>query len=299
MSARSAPAARAPVASTLLRATRPRHGIKNVLVLAAPAAAGQLSEGETLLKVAIAVAAFWLAAAGLYLVNDVVDAAEDRRHPRKASRPVASGALDARLALRVGALLIAAGLLIAASAGWPFLAVTALYVLVGLGYVFWARRVAILDVAAVACGFFLRAAGGAVVIDVPMSRWFAIVASFGSLFLVAGKRQGERMRDAHGAPAARATLDLYPLAYLREVVTVSAAVTIGAYCLWAFERADGGAGRLFELSIVPFVLFMLRYLLLIERGTAEEPERLVLSDPGLLAAAAAWCVTFMLAVTLE
>jgi decaprenyl-phosphate phosphoribosyltransferase len=136
-----------------------------------------------------------------------------------------------------------------------------------------------------------------VAIDVPVSRWFAIVSLFGSLFLVAGKRQGERLRFGDSAGEIRPTLAHYSAQYLRQVVLVAAAVAIGAYCLWAFERADAANAVLFELTIVPFVLFMLRYMLLIEEGRAEEPEALVLNDRGLLAAALVWCVLFGLAVT--
>jgi decaprenyl-phosphate phosphoribosyltransferase len=300
----AAPAAAAPVAGgvrtarALLECCRPRQALKNLLVLAAPAAAGRLDSGDVRLQVAVAFAAFTLTASGLYLLNDVHDAAADRRHPDKARRPIADGRLGERLARAVAGLLIAAGLAAAATLGPAFLGVVATYVAIVLLYIVWARAVPVLDLAAVASGFYLRAAGGAVAIDVPVSRWFAIVALFGSLFLVAGKRQGERIRFGDLAGETRPTLARYSVQYLREVVLVAAAVTIGAYCLWAFERADVANAALFELTIVPFVVFMLRYLLLVEDGRAEEPEALVLHDPGLRASAALWCVLFGLAVTM-
>ena len=147
------PQAAAPgrgTAAALLASARPRQALKNVLVLAAPAAAGQLLDLGVLAQVAGAFAAFTLTASGLYLFNDVHDARLDRLHPRKASRPVASGRLSARTALAAGAVLVAAGLGTAALVGLEFLGVVAAYAAIIGCYITWARDVVVLDLAAAA-----------------------------------------------------------------------------------------------------------------------------------------------------
>jgi decaprenyl-phosphate phosphoribosyltransferase len=134
-------------------------------------------------------------------------------------------------------------------------------------------------------------------VDVPLSRWFLIVASFGSLFMVAGKRAGEHAELGEERTATRSTLGVYSLTYLREVRVIAAAVTLLAYCLWAFEQAGRSPGAaLFELSIVPFVVFILRWALLLEADRERAPEDLVLGDRGLQAAALAWAVVYGLGV---
>jgi decaprenyl-phosphate phosphoribosyltransferase len=279
----------------VLTAARPRQWLKNLLLVAAPMATATLHEADVLVHVSAGVAAFCLASSGLYLLNDAHDAAEDRTHPLKVRRPVASGVLSTRAALVSGAGLIGAGLALGVAVRWEFAGVLALYVMLTLAYIVVLRTVAVLDIVTVASGYFLRAAAGAVAIDVPLSRWFAIVAAFGSLFLVAAKRQAEH--TARGAAQdVRTTLGVYTAAYLRNVVTITVAVSITGYCLWAFERADAGGPLLFELTIAPFVVFILRYLLLVEHGHGEAPEDVVLGDRMLLASAGVWCALFAAAV---
>ena len=284
-------------AGALLRATRPLQWSKNLLVLAAPAAAVKLGDGDALVSVVLAVLSFTAASAGLYLVNDVLDRDEDRAHPVKRARPVAAGELAVSTATAAGVALIAVGLALAVAVGWAFAAVVAGFAALALAYSLGLRSVAVIEMGAVASGFILRALGGAVAVDVPVSRWFVIVASFGALFVVSGKRLAELISSEGGAaPSARVVLRAYSPHYLRQITTSALAVTIGAYCLWTFERAEDGGSPWFELSIAPFTLFLLRYLLLLERGRGETPEELVLRDRELFALEVAWCVLFAVAV---
>ncbi|HEV2075244.1 MAG TPA: decaprenyl-phosphate phosphoribosyltransferase [Thermoleophilaceae bacterium] len=284
---------REPLPRALLRAARPRQWTKNVLVLAAPGAAGVLTQAPSLARTAVAFAAFSLAASGTYLLNDVRDVEADRAHPRKRRRPVASGAVSEPLAVSVGVLLVAAGLGLAAAVNLMLVGLLVLYVALGASYTLWLKHVAIMDIAIVASGFVIRAVAGGVAVGVPISRWFLIVASFGSLFMVAGKRHGEHLDLGDARAKVRATLSEYSRDYLRYVLTTASAVTITAYCLWAFEQSGQHSGAvLFELSIVPFVLFMLRYALLLGHGRGSAPEDLVLGDRGLQLAAAAWVLVY-------
>jgi decaprenyl-phosphate phosphoribosyltransferase len=259
---------------------RPRQWVKNVLVFAAPAAAGVLTHRDALLYSIAAFVVFCMAASGTYCLNDVMDLEADRRHPVKRHRPVASGVVPPRLAVLVGVGLLALALTVSAAIGRPKLAlVVAIYVGVQIAYTLWLKHEAILDLGAVAAGFVLRAIAGGVAAQVPLSNWFVIVACFGSLFMVAGKREAEVVLLGDEGQQHRATLAAYTPTFLRYVRAVASAVAMTAYCLWAFERAHGSAGAIwFELSIVPFVLGVLRYALLVDAGHGGAPEDVVLGD---------------------
>ncbi len=248
--------------------------------------------GDVLWKVGLAFLAFCLVSSGTYLLNDLCDVESDRLHPTKRRRPIAEGSLSASLALGIGLVLIVCGLAVAATIRLEFLVVVLLYIALTTTYTLWLKHVAVLDIIAIASGFILRAVGGGVAVDVPLSRWFVIVASFGSLFVVSGKRHGEHV-DLGEGQVVRPTLGGYSRRYLVHVWTMASGVTVAAYCMWAFEQAPRDATvPLYELTIVPFVTFMLRYALLLEAGHGEAPEDVVLGDRVLLAVAAVWVGLF-------
>ncbi|MFN2557684.1 MAG: decaprenyl-phosphate phosphoribosyltransferase [Nitriliruptorales bacterium] len=278
----------------LVRTARPRQWAKNVLVFAAPAAAGVLLQPRSLARTLGAFGIFCLAASGVYFFNDIADVVEDRRHPRKRFRPIAAGIVPIRLAT-----VLALGMLLSSVVGgWltlgsPFAAVVGGYVVLTIAYSLRLKHIAIVDLAGVAAGFVLRAIAGGVATGVPISSWFLIVASFGSLFMVAGKRHAEHADLGDNRVETRLVLAEYSLAYLRYIRFIASSVTIVAYCLWAFQEAAEGGGVWSELSIVPFVLGILRYALLLEAGHGEAPEQIVLSDRPLQVFGVLWVITFL------
>jgi decaprenyl-phosphate phosphoribosyltransferase len=297
---RAATATDESLALGLLRTARPKQWAKNVLVAAAPGAAGVIEEARPAALTILAFVVFCLATSGTYFVNDARDVEADRRHPVKRRRPVAAGAVPLSLAYTVGAILISAAVLTCVvAAQLELLGVVAIYVGLSVAYSVWLKHVAILDLAAVASGFVLRAIAGAVVVDVPVSDWFLIVASFGSLFMVAGKRYAE-LREMGAVPAAgsRPALAAYSLPFLRYVWALASAVAVTAYCLWAFEVAgDEGGFPWSKVSVLPFVVAILRYALEIDEGKGgETPEDVVLGDPALQLVGLAWLLTFALGV---
>ena len=275
----------------LAAAVRPRQWLKNVLLLAAPAAAGVIADGHVLARSAVAVTAFCAASAAGYLINDVRDVAEDRVHPRKRQRPIASGCVGPRLAVAVAAVLVVVAAMLGAWLGWRFLAALGGYVALTLAYSLCLRAIAIVDLAAVTGCHVVRASAGGLAVGVPLSRWFLIVTGFGALFVVAGRRLCEVGERARGEVATRSTLDEYSPEYLRQVVTLSAAVAITAYCLWAFEHHNDAG--LAAASVVPLMLFLLRYALLLDQRRGDTPEDLVLGDRALGAMAACWVALFL------
>ena len=276
----------------LLRAflvtARPRQWAKNVLVFGAPITGGVLLQPIPFARTVLAFVAFCLAASGIYYVNDIVDRDSDRAHPVKRRRPVAAGRVPVGLAGVVAVVLLLGGLMVAIlGVGARLAGVVGIYILLSLAYTFVLRSIVLLDIAAVAGGFVLRAVAGGVAVDVPLSSWFLIVACFGALFIAAGKRRSEHASLGAGRGDHRRTLDEYSDQFLRYIVGSSSTVTIAAYCLWAFE---GEAGRSLQsgLSIIPFVLGIYRYVMLMESGQGGAPEELVLRDRSLLAFGAAW-----------
>jgi len=280
----------------LLRAVRPRQWVKNVLVLAAPLAAGLITDRGVLLHTAVAFVAFCSVASAVYLLNDVRDVAEDRRHPTKRLRPIAAGELSPRVALAISVVLLAAGLAAGYATNLALGSTLLTYVTVQIGYTLGLKHQPVLDLAAVASGFLLRAIAGGVASGLYLSPWFLLVASFGSLFMVAGKRYSE-IHTIGAAAGTRHSLGYYSESYLRFVWVLAASVTVTSYSLWSFEQAAATAGVPWaEISLAPFVLGLLRYAVDIDRGTAGTPEDIVFSDRVLQAIGLAWAITVFLAV---
>jgi len=285
---------RAPraVAVGLLRAARPRQWVKNVLVAAAPAAAGLLLEPAVLATVALAFLALTAVAAGTYLFNDVADREEDRAHPRKRRRPIASGLVAPRTAVTAGAGLVAAGLGLAALVSPGFLAACVAYLAMTGAYTLRLRRVPVVDLLTIAALFVLRVAAGALAVGVPLSRWFVAVTLAGAIFVVAGKRHGERCLGL-GDATRRPTLSVYTGPGLLLLGGGAAVLALTAYAGWALQAPDAGAALPWhELSVLPFAAFLGRYAALAARGRAGAPEEVVLGDRPLLALAALWLATF-------
>ena len=277
----------------LLRAMRPKQWTKNVLVAAAPGGAGVLTQSTAAGKTALAFAAFCLVSSATYLLNDIGDREEDRRHPEKRDRPIAAGELSVRAAAVAAVVLLLAGLGIAASLRLAFVGLLAGYLAVTLAYTVWLKHVAVFDIAVVASGFIFRGVAGGLAVDVPISRWFLIVTSFGSLFIVAGKRYSEHITMGAERETTRATLATYSRDYLRYVWTMASAVTLGGYFLWAFEQSKlEGSIPWFELSIAPFTMGILRYALLLDEGAGGAPEEIVLRDRPLQLLGLIWLVVY-------
>lgn len=282
----------------LVRTARPKQWTKNALVFAAPAAAGVLDEPDQLLRTLVAFVAFCLAASGTYFFNDALDAHADRLHPTKQFRPVAAGHISERLAKIIAVILVVLGIAVAIPIqGGELAAVVAGYVALTLTYSAWLKHEPVVDLGAVAAGFVLRAIAGGVATGVEISDWFLIVAGGASLFMVTGKRYAEQIELGDASGAHRATLTAYSRGYLSYVRAVASGVTIMAYCLWAFESAARSGTQLwFEISIVPFVLAILRYAHVIEQGRGGAPEDIILSDRVIQVLGLLWAVSFAIGV---
>ena len=282
----------------LVRTARPKQWVKNLLVVAAPGAAGVLTDPTQILRTGVAFVALCLAASGTYFLNDALDAEADRQHPVKKHRPIASGLVSVRLGKIMAGVLLALGIAVAAPINHGQLAaVVAGYAALTVSYSLWLKHEPVVDLGAVAAGFVLRAVAGGIATNVPLSNWFLIVAGAGSLFIVTGKRHAEQQELGDAGGSHRSTLDEYSPGFLSFVRSVGASVTITAYCLWAFEQASRVGDVLwFRASIVPFVLAMLRYAHIVEQGGGGAPEEIVFEDRVLQVLGVLWLVAFVLGV---
>jgi decaprenyl-phosphate phosphoribosyltransferase len=263
----------------LVTAMRPKQWAKNVLVFVAPAAAGVLREPYSIRLTLMGFVAFCMVSSATYLLNDVLDVESDRRHPTKRFRPIASGALPVPLAFAASLVLFLGGVSVAAWDNWVLAGVVAGYAALTTAYSFWMKTIPVVDLVVLSGGFILRLLGGAYAAGVEVSDWFLLVSLFGSLFIAAAQRNAEKVELGEEAASLRPTLGVYSTEYLGLVRGVAAAAVLMSYCLWAVEKADeGGVTPWLQLSIVPFVIAILRYALLVDRGEGSAPEDVILHD---------------------
>lgn len=282
----------------LLKAMRPRQWIKNLLVLAAPVFSGRLTDGHTLLHAAYAFVAFCLISSSVYLINDTRDIAEDRAHPRKRFRPIAAGWVTPGLAATTAVVLMVVSIGFSTLVTWQLGAVVATYAATNLAYCFWLKDEPVIDIAIIASGFLLRAVAGGAASGIQLSQWFLLIASFGSLFMAAGKRYAEVVMVGEGEAATRRSLQGYSGSYLRFVWSVASALLIMSYALWAVSLPDRTSVPYASISMAPFILAVLRYAVDVDAGRAGEPEEIALGDRVLQGLAVAWAALVALAVYL-
>lgn len=265
-----------------------------------PAAAGELFSRHALVQLALVFVLFTACAAAVYLVNDARDAGADRAHPTKRHRPVAAGQVPVPVAYAVGGVLAVLAPAAAARLCSPAVAaLLAAYLGMQLAYCISLKHVLVVDLAVVTTGFLMRAMIGGLALGIPLSRWFLITTGFGALFMVSAKRYSEAVQMAGNAGATRALLTEYTTDYLRFVWQLAAGVAVLGYCLWAME--EGGVPHTSvlpwrQLSMVAFILAVLRYAVFADRGTAGEPEDVVLRDRALALIGLVWMAMYGLAV---
>ena len=298
------PAGRPPrnLAIGLIKAVRPRQWMKNLLVLLAPVAAlggdVRYDYREVAIKVAIAFVAFSLAASCVYLVNDVRDVEADRQHPTKRFRPIAAGVVPVWLAYTLAAVLGVAALAISWLASPNLVIVIAIYIAMQMAYCFGLKHQAVLDICIVSSAYLIRAIAGGAAAGIPLSQWFLLVMTFGSLFMVAGKRYAELQLAERTGAKIRKSLESYTASYLRFVWTLSATAMVLCYGLWAFER-DGTNASWYAVTIIPITIAVLRYAVDVDGGLAGEPEEIASKDRVLQLLLLAWIGTIGAAVFLS
>jgi len=294
MSAGPAISARSVAAADVLRLLRPSQWVKNLLVFAALVFSRHLFQPSSVGRSVAAFVSFCLLASAAYVLNDVRDADNDRRHPAKKTRPVASGRVPVPLALGIAAILASVALAIAASLGASFAQIAAGYAILQVLYSFALKDMVIVDVMAIAAGFVLRAVAGGVVIDVEVSPWLVICTFLLATFLGFSKRRHEVVLLEEGAAEHRASLREYSPYFLDQMIAVVTASTVVAYAIYTVSPEVREKLHTDQLYLtIPFVLYgIFRYLYLVHRREGGgNPTRELLTDRPLWVNVVLWIGT--------
>jgi 4-hydroxybenzoate polyprenyltransferase len=269
----------------IFKTMRPRQWTKNLLVFAALIFSQNLGNLPMLRDTTIAFIIFCLLSGSVYTLNDLLDLKQDRTHPKKSQRPLASGKLQPPIAIVSGSILVVLSL---ANAFWlntnfGFIALG--YFILQIAYSTALKHVVILDVLAVSIGFVLRAIAGAEVITVPISSWLLVCTILLALFLSLGKRRHEIILLEDNAANHRKILYEYSPALLDQMISVVTASTVVAYALYTMSAETINKFQTDNLKYtIPFVLYgIFRYLYLIhQRSEGGSPEKILLNDRPLL-----------------
>ena len=278
------------IAGSLLRLARPKQWTKNGFVLAGVLFAEKAASASHVLDALLTFLAFCLLSGAVYAFNDVLDVEEDRKHPLKRLRPVASGEVPVPAAVVYAALLVAAGLALCfyvnvgvGTAGLAYLALQAVYTP-------FLKHMAILDVMSISAGFVIRALAGVAAVNSPISPWLIVCTGLLTLFLGFSKRRHELATLGDGAVGHRKNLRDYSVPLLDEMMNIMISATIIAYTLYTFtvyERQD----EIFMMASIPFVVYgVFRYMLLVHRDGGGNPDTLVLADRPLQISLFLWLV---------
>ena len=284
----------------ILVSVRPRQWTKNLIIYFAffftINQAWSLDEsGEAarlFARTTVAFILFCLITGAVYLLNDVLDAEQDRHHPRKRHRPIAARALPAPLALSVATALGVGGLALAFALSPPFALVALIYLAIMVAYSTYLKRLIIVDVMAISAGFVLRAAAGAVALDVTISPWLYVCTSLGALFLGFAKRLNEVVLAGESGPLQRETLEEYTPRLLEQLIAIVAPATLVSYILYTFTADFLPENQVMMLTI-PFVMYgLFRYLYLVHhRNLGESPEEVLLTDVPLVLDIVLWLLS--------
>jgi len=289
------------VIGALIASLRPRQWTKNLLLFAGVLFSRQLGDPALALRAAAGFLAFSLLSGCVYLMNDVRDIEEDRRHPTRRLRPIASGRLPVRAAWIALVPVLATVVALSAWLGPGFSLVAGIYLVVNLAYTFFLKKQVLIDVFVIASGFVLRAIAGVEVLlpvspGTELSPWLLMCTFFGALFLALGKRGRELSNAGEDAHTKRAVLEHYTPQLVDGLLLVAAAASLMSYSLytiWPDTVAKFGTERL--LWTVPLVAYgIFRYLYLAwSARSSEDPSQVLLTDRPLAA-----CVLLYLAAVL-
>lgn len=264
---------------------RPRQWTKNVVVFAALVFSHRLFEPEFFFKTILAFFLFCFVSGSVYILNDLVDLEQDRKHPQKSKRPLASGKLNPSTAITFGIIIMIVSIITSYRLSVPFGIVATSYLILQIIYSFYLKHLVILDVFSVAAGFVLRVVAGAEVIQVPISSWLLICTILLSLFLAMSKRRHELILLEENAIHHRKILYEYSPYFLDQMISVVTSSTVVAYALYTMSEETVKKFHTDNLKYtIPFVIYgIFRYLYLIhQKNEGGSPERILLNDKPLI-----------------
>ncbi len=266
--------------SAMLQTMRPKQWVKNGFLFIAFIFDRQLTNFPALVQILAGFAVFSLLASSIYIINDLTDLQADRQHPKKSSRPLASGRLSPGFAHAAVFVFLAISLPAAYALSPGFLTLCILYIITNLAYTYWLKHVPLVDVLLLAGFYVIRVGAGVTLIEVErFSPWLYVFTTFLALFLGIGKRRAELSLMASDASATRRVLDGYTLPFLDQMTIVVSAMTIMTYSLYSFSAPNLPENHAMMLTI-PFVIYgIFRYLYLVQvKHSGEAPTEVLYTD---------------------
>lgn len=282
--------------SSVIKLMRPHQYVKNLFILFPLFFALKIDDSALLFNALLAFAAFSLTASAIYILNDYHDIEEDRQHPTKKERPLASGAVGKTEALLLTAGLLAAGFSLMASLSLPATAILALYTLLNVAYSFALKHIAIIDVVIIAVGFVLRLFVGGAVTGVPLSMWIIMMTFLLALFMALAKRRDDVLIYNNTGRKMRRVIDGYNLQFLDTAMSIMGAVVIVAYTIYttSAEVVQRLHSDHLYLTTLFVIIGILRYLQIafvhLDSGS---PTKIVLTDRFMQLTLLGWIVTFI------
>jgi len=274
---------------------RPKDWAKNLFLFIPLFFAGEFFEWAKLVRLSYGFVAFSLMASSIYIINDYRDREDDRKHPTKCKRPLASGAISPAVALAICAILILLGFGIAWFTSPPFVVVLFVYFTLNLSYCFGLKNIAILDIFILAIGFVLRIKSGSVIADVPLSEWIIIMVLLLAIFMAIGKRRDDVLLKVHSGADMRKSIKGYNLELLNILLALVSSIIIVAYLMYTMDnetKTKLGTYRLYYTAI--FVLAgLMRYLQLIYISEdSGSPTRILYKDRFIQVTLLLWIASF-------
>lgn len=279
----------------ILRLIRPHQYIKNLFIFMPLFFAGQIGNTDLLLNVVIAFVAFSLTASAIYVLNDYHDIEEDKQHPKKKHRPLASGAISKTQAIIIMPVLLMAGLTLMFSLSLKAGGILTTYVVMNIAYSFYLKYIAILDVVIISIGFVLRLFIGSIVTGTSLSMWIVIMTFLLALFMALGKRRNDVLIYLDAGKKMRKVIGDYNLQFLDTAMAIMASVVIIAYIIYTITpeiiaRVNSEYLYLTSLYVVIGVMRYLQVSLVLKDSGS--PTMIVLKDRFIQLTLIGWLLTF-------
>lgn len=281
---------------SVLKLIRPHQHIKNIFIILPLFFAGQITRPELFTNALIAFVSFSISASAVYILNDYLDIEDDRKHPAKKDRPLASGLISKKEGFFLIGLFSSIGLAIMATQSIQALTVLLLYIVLNIGYSFYLKHIAILDIAIISIGFVLRLFVGAIVTEISLSKWIVIMTFLLALFLALAKRRDDVIHFVTTGKKMRKAIDGYNLQFIDGAMMIMASVVIVSYILYttSLEVIQRINNEYLYLTSFFVIIGVLRYLQIsFVENNSGSPTKVLLKDKAMTINICAWGCSFV------